>query len=869
MTHLPENQPAVNQPLLAQATITEFLTKDAAWAESHGASGDYLGMGLLYYTLAYSLRARVAVCLGSGGGFVPRLMRQAQRDLGIAQSSRTILVDGNVPGAGWGAPNWLGPESFFRTQYPDVELVVDLTRNAAKGFFDKHGVSIDYLHIDADHSFEECYEDFRTFRRFLHEGSIVTLHDTNYPDAGVKQVIEHIRTLADCEVVDFADIGEGTALVRIGKSDGKERFRSMPVAATADENLISVDRRQDMPPAPPPTKEWKYLESDAFSTRYVLAAHFVRHCRSVVEIGGAMTPIDHFLTGEHDAVLVIDPLIRESFERTCRGRPCLVSHVRAQFQDVVWTIPAGADYGLVMLGLEFQGMAREHWEELFRLINSAQVTVIEFPMSWGPSRAQFELIRSQTNTRVVFQTELDLSDNDFGNLENSWPPRVDRMIYVLEPLTSGAAERQPPQNASQSRQEEITVPEPTLPAERLSIAPSGEPTDLVEQLKTSWASACAANSRAQGEWWSEGGLWEWQEGGVAATTSGAEWSNLEWRPWSHDGVQYPRNFVIELTVSGKAEAAGLSLGPYKDFLAPLDGTGEAHHLQLEVDADVQCWAFRVDSQLQCRCWWDVAVHTTDDLLDGVLTLKARNVQKVHFQDLTLHLFESSCTLSVIMTCYRFVQRMRLALRNWCHTSAPRGALEVLVVNPHSPDGTHEHLAAVARSFPHMRVRELEVPASTAKNKGHMINRAIAASQGEWIWLTDADCLFGPDSAATVLRHVDGHLNSLFFGQRRYLTAAQSDALLAGRLDSLRDFEELATAESPRPPENAPWGYTQIAHRSVLGRLRYSERLDHFAHSDGMFVETCRRQGIDVRQIPGLFCLHLDHPFSWYGAESFL
>ncbi|HRI57993.1 MAG TPA: hypothetical protein PK170_12970, partial [Anaerolineae bacterium] len=73
----------MNPPLLSSTTITEALTREAAWAESHGADGGYLGMGLLYYTLTYLLKARVAVCLGSGGGFVPRLMRQAQRDLGL------------------------------------------------------------------------------------------------------------------------------------------------------------------------------------------------------------------------------------------------------------------------------------------------------------------------------------------------------------------------------------------------------------------------------------------------------------------------------------------------------------------------------------------------------------------------------------------------------------------------------------------------------------------------------------------------------------------------------------------------------------------------------------------------------------------
>src|SRR2546430_5336602 len=40
------------------------------------------------------------------------------------------------------------------------------------------------------------------------------------------------------------------------------------------------------------------------------------------------------------------------------------------------------------------------YETLYELINRAQVTVIEFPFSWGPSREQFEMIRDRKSTRL-------------------------------------------------------------------------------------------------------------------------------------------------------------------------------------------------------------------------------------------------------------------------------------------------------------------------------------------------------------------------------------------------------------------------------------------------------------------------------------
>jgi hypothetical protein len=424
---------AMHDSLLNKNVIIDYLMQDSPWSGSHGADQDYLGMGLLYYSIVYALKAEVAVCLGSGGGFVPRLMRQAQRDLGTASTARTILVDGNNPAAGWGAPTWLSNDSFFRRHFPDVEIVIDLTNSAAKNFFEQQDIAIDYLHVDADHSFEGCLEDFQTYRRFLREGSVITFHDTNFHNAGVNHVLEYVRTRCDCEVIDFRDVGVGTALVRIGKDQVDSGFELQSSGTFDSDQAIRVTRHADARPLAPSWKDWTYLESVAFSTRYILAAHFIAPCRSVIEIGGAKTPIDQFLTGGHDSVLVLDPFIREGHRDMLRGKPCQVSYVRARFQDVDWHISTGAHYGLVMLGLEIQGMEAHHYEALFQLVNNARVTVLEFPTSWEPSREQFKLITNNTSTKEVFQVKLDLDGNDFGDLSNSWPPRCDREIHVLTP----------------------------------------------------------------------------------------------------------------------------------------------------------------------------------------------------------------------------------------------------------------------------------------------------------------------------------------------------------------------------------------------------------------------------------------------------
>ncbi len=259
-----------------------------------------------------------------------------------------------------------------------------------------------------------------------------------------------------------------------------------------------------------------------------------------------------------------------------------------------------------------------------------------------------------------------------------------------------------------------------------------------------------------------------------------------------------------------------------------------------------------------------ADHLTPDLL----SLQARGTEQMLPHDLTIQRPHTPCQLSVIMTCYRFLQRLRLSLRNWCHQTLAPSSYEVLVVNPESPDGTHEYLATVARSYPELAICEVAVEASLATNKGAMINRAVNASRGTWIWLTDADCLFSPTAAAGVLGHVQDRPQRLFYGRRRHLTTAHTDALLSSRIDGLHDFEALTHLNDSRIPDNEPWGYTQIVHRSTFERVRYREDMENYV-SDGLFIEECKRLAILPEQIDGLYCFHLVHPFAWYGTTRFL
>ncbi|MFN0105503.1 MAG: hypothetical protein ACKV2U_25875 [Bryobacteraceae bacterium] len=173
--------------------------------------------------------------------------------------------------------------------------------------------------------------------------------------------------------------------------------------------------------------DWKYLYSEVFQVRYAIAAHYLRGCRNVIEIGGYKTPIDGFLTHRYDSVLVVDPLV-EPFQ----GKK--VRRVACDYRTFDFSPYSGANYGLALLGLDLPLSAA-----LFDLAAGAKTVVVEFSEDgcWKAGREGFQTLVGETGLRLRQRIQLDLSGNDFGDLTDSWPPRTNRFIYVLSPGDGG------------------------------------------------------------------------------------------------------------------------------------------------------------------------------------------------------------------------------------------------------------------------------------------------------------------------------------------------------------------------------------------------------------------------------------------------
>jgi hypothetical protein len=188
--------------LLNEKLIQEFLTNNhtidsttgqmtlepVKYRWTHGATDLHLGDGMIVYSLILFNRAKTCVCIGSGGGFIPRLMTQARRDLweqGIFEGNNsaewgdigtTVIVDA-ANGVG-GFTDWTEENSFLRKHF-DPQVILETSERAFYDYFVRHGMKIDYLHIDGDHSYNGVKKDFDLYSTIMSENGIITIHDTD------------------------------------------------------------------------------------------------------------------------------------------------------------------------------------------------------------------------------------------------------------------------------------------------------------------------------------------------------------------------------------------------------------------------------------------------------------------------------------------------------------------------------------------------------------------------------------------------------------------------------------------------------------------------------------------------------------------
>ncbi len=175
-----------------------------------------------------------------------------------------------------------------------------------------------------------------------------------------------------------------------------------------------------------------HLLSPVLLGRHALAAHFLRHCEHIVELGGHKEPITPFLMHEPKSVLSMDPKMDPLEAELLHGKPCRIRHVASKFQVVDFDLEPFT-YGFLILGYSVKGHGEERpdSELLFQLVDNAKCVVIDHVIDFERSETQLPNVLNRGTMREVCRIDLTFDDEIIHGL-----PYAKRRLLVLEPATT-------------------------------------------------------------------------------------------------------------------------------------------------------------------------------------------------------------------------------------------------------------------------------------------------------------------------------------------------------------------------------------------------------------------------------------------------
>lgn len=178
--------------VLNEGYIQSYITTNGGellpYRWTHGATDLHMGDGIIVYALIQHMRAKNCVCIGSGGGFIPRIMTRARVDLyeqhifegdgdwNWGDIGATYLVD---PCNGIGGPSDVDNEESFYRKWFCPRFIKETSENAFYNFFVPQDIKIDVLFLDGDHSYEGVKKDFELYSTILSDNGIIIFHDSD------------------------------------------------------------------------------------------------------------------------------------------------------------------------------------------------------------------------------------------------------------------------------------------------------------------------------------------------------------------------------------------------------------------------------------------------------------------------------------------------------------------------------------------------------------------------------------------------------------------------------------------------------------------------------------------------------------------
>ena len=158
-----------------------------------------------------------------------------------------------------------------------------------------------------------------------------------------------------------------------------------------------------------------HLSGPAAAVRQVLAAHFLRDCPHVIEIGGHLRPVTAYLTHHPQSVLVVDPKTVPYDGDELNGKACRVRHVARKFQELSYDYTPRS-YGLVILGFSLKpfGSRSPLGDLLFSLVDHAKLVIVEYSPKLERASSQVPRLLAREGIQTICGVDLVLRDHEIS-----------------------------------------------------------------------------------------------------------------------------------------------------------------------------------------------------------------------------------------------------------------------------------------------------------------------------------------------------------------------------------------------------------------------------------------------------------------------
>lgn len=171
----------IHTPKLISRMISERLITLFNGEQGHGIpekESDFLGLGLIHYSLIRITRPKRVLCIGSLRGFIPAICALACEDNGYGLVDFVDAGYGEESEKSWGADGFwkkVNPQRHFnQMRLTRIQTYVMTNKEFAK-LFPKR--TYDYIYIDGDHTYKGVKLDYRLYWPKLNKNGFMTFHD--------------------------------------------------------------------------------------------------------------------------------------------------------------------------------------------------------------------------------------------------------------------------------------------------------------------------------------------------------------------------------------------------------------------------------------------------------------------------------------------------------------------------------------------------------------------------------------------------------------------------------------------------------------------------------------------------------------------